>query len=56
VKIQSLTRNELLDLRDKLIKQIASAADRVSLIDRQLDVIRSNELESDLIQSESAGA
>jgi hypothetical protein len=50
--VKSLTKNELMDLRGKLIKRIAAAADRVSLIDRHLDLIGSDELESDLTQSE----
>jgi hypothetical protein len=51
--VKSLTKNELMDLRGKLIKRIAAAADRVSLVDRQPDIIRYDELKSDLIQSES---
>jgi len=52
MKIQSLTKAELLELRDKLIKRLAALADRIGLIDRRLDVIRSNELEEAIMSAE----
>lgn len=54
LQIKYMNKAELIKLRELLIKRIASAADRISLIDSRLAVIRSNELEVDLLQAEEA--
>lgn len=38
--------------RYELLEQIARAADEIAVIDRRLTILRSQELEADLIQAE----
>ena len=55
LKVKYINKYELIQVREQLIKRIALAADRISLIDRRLE-LKGNDLEESSIHAENKAA
>lgn len=52
-ELSTLHQNELLLERKKLIERIAKSADKIAKLDRLLAVMKSQDLEEDIVHAES---